>query len=137
MIHTVKIPDPVGIIIQNDLLGGKIIGEIFLKYLIDLAVRIFKYNICLLVDSLDVSAVIWKFFPHTVTAIENNELRLSDHLSQQRSHICVIHGEGGSVYNGDLLVYLPVPGQLTVFVIPYTVPLNDDAVRLNPALNAA
>ena len=125
MIHGIQIPDAIALVVQYNRILIQIVGQILLEDLIDLTVGILEDHICGRIHRFDVALVYIQILD-TVATVENDHLGLTDHLCQQRFHICVVHREGGAVNGRDLLLYFPVPGKRHVLTIPHTVILDDD-----------
>ena len=130
MIGCIQVPDAITLIVKHDGVCIQIIGKILLEDLVDLTVFILEDHISLAVYCLDVALIGIQLVSHRVAAVEDDHLRAADHLCQQRPHIGVIHGKGRTVDHGDLLFDLPIPWKLYLFIIPHTIELNDDSVRL-------
>ncbi len=130
MLHGIQVPDSVSLIVQVDNGLVQVIGQVLLKDLVNLSFGIFEDDIRIGIYCLDISLVGIQLLPDRVAAVEDNHLRLADHLSQKGTHIGVIHGKRRTVNCGNLLFYVPVPGKLCIFVIPHTVILYNDTFRL-------
>ena len=125
MIHGIQIPDAVALVVQYDGILAQIVGQILLEDLVDLTVGVLEDHICGRIDCLDVTLVYIQILD-AVATVENDHLRLTDHLCQQRLHVGIVHGEGGAVDGRDLLFHFPVPGKLHILEVPHAVILDND-----------
>ena len=106
--------------------------HLILENVIHLALFIFKDNLCTLICDLDSSSVCRKRIS-LFTAVKYNHICISDHIHEQRFHVCHINLISSCIHTGNLLLNAPAFRKLHLLKLtykPHSVVLDHNTLRL-------